>query len=110
MAPAPIYEEQAMKYYSVASLNIQDYRQFKEEFDSIQELLQKWGFKRTYLNRDVDDPSHLVIVHEVESLDRAREFYKSQDFQQCAQKAGVVGAGTVTFVEELARTPEPVSV
>ena len=45
-----------MKYYAVAILSITDYKQFRAEFDSAGSKLQKWGFTRTWLNRDADNP------------------------------------------------------
>ena len=99
-----------MRYYSIASFEIQDYKQFKDEFDAIQDTLRNVGFKRTYLNRDADDSNHLIVVHEFEDLQKARDFYKSQDFRQCMERAGVIGQPQITFMEELARTPQLVSV
>lgn len=95
-----------MKYFSVACLEVKDYKKFKNEFDGAQDLLRKWGFTRSYINRNVDDPKHLIIVHECSDLKKAREFYKSADFKQCIAKAGITGKPEVTFMEELARTPE----
>lgn len=99
-----------MKYYSAACFKISDYKLFKDEFDVAQDLLKTWGFKQTCLHRDVDDPTHLIVVHECEDLQKARDFYKSLDFKRYIEKAGILGEPQVSFLEELARTPELVSV
>lgn len=99
-----------MRYYSAACLKVKDYNQFKKEFDAAQDLLRSFGCKQSTINRDVDNPNQLLIIHEFENLQRAREFYKSPEFQQCIAKAGIVGKPDLMFLEELARTQELVSV
>lgn len=99
-----------MKYYAVAILSITDYKQFRAEFDSAGPKLQKWGFTRTWLNRDADNPNRLIAVHECGNLAKAREFYTSPDYKQCLTKAGVIGEPEVMFMEELVATPELVGV
>ncbi len=99
-----------MRYYSIAAFSIQSYKQFKDEFDAIQDMLRNVGFKRTYLNRDADDPNHIIVVHEFEDFQKARDFYKSQEFRQWTEKAGFTSEPQITFMEELARTPRLVSV
>jgi uncharacterized protein (DUF1330 family) len=99
-----------MKYYASASYRIKDFKQFMGEFEAAQAMLGKWGFKRTFLNRDADDANHLIVVHECEDLQKARNFYNSQEFRQCIAKAGVIGDPEVTLMEELSRTPQLVSV
>lgn len=97
-----------MKYFSVATLEIEDFEQFKAEVESIHDTLLAWGLKSTCVNRDLDNPNRLIIVHEIEDVQKARQFYQSEEFRQCAQKAGVTGRPEVTFVEELLHTPESV--
>jgi uncharacterized protein (DUF1330 family) len=99
-----------MKHYTAAFFKIRDFQQFKAEFDSVLESLRNFGFARTFLNRDLDDPNHLIVVHEVEDLNKARDFYNSAQFKQCIQRAGVIGEPRILFMEELARTPTMVNV
>ncbi|MCE5280184.1 MAG: hypothetical protein ABFD92_17760 [Planctomycetaceae bacterium] len=97
----------ASRYYVVATYRVGDFNQFKDEFDQAQDMLQSMGgFKKTYLNRGLDDPNLIVIVHECGSLQKARDFYDSQEFKQCLDKAGIVEKPQVSFVEELWRTPQ----
>ncbi|MCE5324883.1 MAG: antibiotic biosynthesis monooxygenase [Planctomycetaceae bacterium] len=99
-----------MKYFVIASYWVKDFQAFRNEFDSAQEMLQSSGFKRTYLNRDVEDPSHLIVVHECEDVDKARAFYESREFKDCLGRAGVVDGPHLTYIEELARTRETIIV
>ncbi len=99
-----------MKYYVIASYRISDLQTFRNEFDSAQEMLQTSGFRKTYLNRDVEDPDHLVVVHECEDLDKARAYYHSQEFKDCLGRAGVIEGPHLTYIEELARTREAIIV
>ncbi len=95
-----------MRYFIIGFLSIKDYDQFKAEFDSAEEMMRKYGFKQSWLNRNVDNPEQLVIVHEVEDLEKARQMYSTEEFRQCAEKAGVVGQPQILFIEELAHTPQ----
>jgi uncharacterized protein (DUF1330 family) len=99
-----------MKHYSATILTIRDYNTFKAEFDSAGPKLSKYGFKRTWLNRDVDNPNRLIVVHELEDLPKAREFFRSPEYRQCLAKGGVIGEPQVTLMEELVATPELISV
>jgi uncharacterized protein (DUF1330 family) len=94
-----------MKFYAMASYVVDDFNRFMAEFEGAQDMLQKWGFIKTYLNRDVANPNRLIIIHQCEDLQKARDFYKSKEFQQCLAEAGVP-APQVTLMEELARTPQ----
>ena len=98
-----------MRYYSIASMKIEDLDKFKSELETVQDMLKTAGFKATYVNRDADDPNHLIVMHECEDLQKAREFYQSQEFKDCALKAGIIGQPNVMFVEEIMRTPELVT-
>jgi uncharacterized protein (DUF1330 family) len=95
-----------MKYYSVVTFEVKDYEQFRKEFESMQDKIHSVGFKRTWLNRNVDNSTQLIVVHECESIDKARRFYQSSDFKDCTLKAGVIGTPNITFIEELLYVPE----
>ncbi len=75
------------------------------ELDTVLPRLAERGFTRTGLDRNVDDPNEIVVIHEVGDLDRAHEFYGSDEYRQCIRKAGVVGEPAMTFLEELAAAP-----
>ncbi len=94
-----------MRYYAIARYRIRDLGQFKAEFDQVSAQLPQWGFSRTWLDRNVDDPNEIVVMHECQNLDRAHEFFGSDEYRQCVRKAGVIGEPRVMFMEELARMP-----
>lgn len=53
-------------------------------------MMRKYGFKQSWLNRNVDNPEQLVIVHEVEDLEKARQMYSTEEFRQCARKRALL--------------------
>lgn len=95
-----------MKIYAAASFKIKDFQQFKAELDSMHDSLHTYGLVRTWLNRDLDDANHLIIVHEVDDLPKAREFYRSPQYKECIQRAGVIGEPEIVLMEELMETPQ----
>ena len=94
-----------MRQYAIARFKIKDFAQFKAEFEKVSPQLTQWGFSRTWLDRNVEDPNEIVVIHEIQDLERVHEFYASDEFRQCIRRAGVKGDPRVTFVEELARMP-----
>jgi hypothetical protein len=50
--------------------------------------------------RSADDPNDVVMLFEVEDLDRAREFVGSDGLREAMESAGVVGRPDVYFLNE----------
>ena len=50
--------------------------------------------------QSVEDPREVTILLDWESLESARRFMVSEDLKSAMQKAGVVGAPDITFVQD----------
>jgi len=94
-----------MRHCVIARYRIRNFDEFKAEFDQAAPSLPEHGFSRTWLDRNVNDPNEIVVIHEADDLDRVHAFYESDQYRQCLSKAGVIGEPSVTFTEELAAMP-----
>ena len=97
-----------MRNYVIARYLVKDFDRFKAEFDEVAPQLPERGFSRTWLDRNVDNPNEIVVMHECDDLDRARAFLESDEYHECIHRAGIVGEPSVTFLEELIRAPAAV--
>jgi hypothetical protein len=49
--------------------------------------------------RNVDDPNEVLVLSEVDSLQKARDFAASSDLREKMQEAGVVDRPDIYFLE-----------
>jgi hypothetical protein len=84
---------------------VEDYARWKAVFDEHGPMRKDYGFRRGYLLRNAHDASELVILFEVEDLDRARQFTRSEAVREAMRRAGVTGRPDVYFLEELEQVP-----
>ena len=78
---------------------VEDYDRWKKAFDEHAPMRQAAGSKGGYLFRSADNPNEVVMIMEMEDLDRARQFTESDDLRQAMQKAGVTGPPEILFLE-----------
>lgn len=84
--------------------NVADYQKWKTVYDEGKSMIKSNGGKRQTLYKNVDNPNELIVVTEVESLDSARKLVQSDDLKNAMHNAGVVGAPTITFLEQVEDT------
>jgi hypothetical protein len=100
-----------MKSYLVLRFKIKDYAQFKRAFDAKhEELHRQFDLHDTWVNRNIDDSSELIIVSRCGDVNRAREFVKSSALAEAMKEAGVAGTASFSFLEELVEVRETVGV
>ena len=85
--------------YLLIHHTVEDYDRWKPVFDDHESLRQAAGSKGGYLFRSADNPNEVVMIMEMEDLDRARQFTESDDLRQAMQKAGVTGPPEIRFLE-----------
>lgn len=81
--------------------SVGDYAKWKAGYDQGKSMVKSRGGKRQTLYKNVDNPNELIVVTEVDSLENARKFVQSEDLKNAMQNAGVIGAPTITFLEEV---------
>lgn len=80
---------------------VKDYAAWKPVFDEHGDFRKANGSKGGRLLRSVDDPNHIAILFEWESLDRALQFAQSQELREAMESAGAIGQPDVAMLEEI---------
>ncbi|MGC2109829.1 MAG: antibiotic biosynthesis monooxygenase [Candidatus Korobacteraceae bacterium] len=79
---------------------VSDYNRWKEAFDSHLNTRKRAGETGFRLFHNVDDPAEVVLLLDWASTEEARRFMNSNELRDAMQKAGVVGAPDVHYLED----------
>lgn len=82
---------------------VEEYAKWKPVFDEHGATRKAFGSKGGYVFRSDDDPNEVVILLEVEDLNKVREFMQSQDLREAMQRSGVNGPPDFYFLNEVDR-------
>jgi hypothetical protein len=76
--------------YLLVRHRVAEFDQWKSAYDAHLHAREKAGLKQEHLLRNIDDPDEVLILFEVEDLQKAREFIDASDLSAVMEKAGVV--------------------
>ncbi len=79
---------------------VKDYAAWKKVFDSAINLRTSNGELSAQVYRDVSDPNKVTTINKWNSLANAQKFAHSPELKAAMEKAGVVGAPNVSFLNE----------
>ena len=79
---------------------VKDYAAWKKAFDSAIDLRTSNGELSAQVYRDVSDPNKVTTINKWNSLANAQKFAHSPELKAAMEKAGVVGAPNVSFLNE----------
>jgi quinol monooxygenase YgiN len=102
VVPLSPQDDRAVRKPTAAVLVVQDvadYAAWKLAFDQHDGARKQAGIIGYAVNRRADKPNTVVIYLQGESQDRLKAFVSSADLKSTMQRAGVVGAPQITFVE-----------
>ncbi len=91
--------------YLLVRHKVQDYAKWKPIFDQHGATRQASGSRGGQLFRNANDPNELVILFEVDDLEKARQFAESDDLRQTMQRAGVADQPDIYFLEAVEHVP-----
>jgi hypothetical protein len=77
-----------------------DFGAWKQVFDEGEVLRQEHGWTGHEVYRDAEDPDVIVSVNYVQDLNRAREYGGSEELRSAMERAGIVEAPEIWFLEE----------
>ena len=80
---------------------VKSFREWKKEFDSAVELRKSNGELFTQVYQDASDPNMVTVVNSWNSLANAQKFAQSPELMAAMEKAGVLGAPSVSFLNEV---------
>lgn len=81
--------------------SVSDYAKWKTVYDHEKPMVKSKGGKRQILYRNSDSPNELLIITELGDISQAKSLVQSVELKQAMQNGGVIGAPSVTFLEEV---------
>ena len=86
--------------YILFQQSIEDYDRWKPLFDKDGPIRQAGGSKGGIVLRNADDPHHITVLLEWDSLENARAFVSSPELRERRQRAGAISPPDVYFLDE----------
>ena len=91
--------------YILVQQSVEDYDKWKPLFDEDGPIRQANGSKGGIVLRNADDPNHITILLEWDSLENARAFASSDELRERRQRAGATSSPEVYFLDEADKPP-----
>ncbi len=88
--------------YGIARFRVQDYAHWKRIRDENAAKFREAGFKSQQVFRNPDDPNTVLILSEIEDLEKARRQWSgTEEFRAYQQRAGITEFTTYQLEEQL---------
>lgn len=79
---------------------VKDFAAWKKEFDAAIDMSTSNGEISAQVYRDASDPNKVTIISKWNSLANAQKMAHSPELKAAMEKAGVIGAPNVSFLNE----------
>jgi len=79
---------------------VKDFAAWKKVFDSSIDLRKSFGELSAQVYRDASDPNKITTINKWNTIANAQKFAHSPELKAAMEKAGVVGAPIVSFLNE----------
>lgn len=89
--------------YILVQQSVADYEKWKPFFDEDGPIRRAGGSKGGLVLRNADDPNHITVLLEWDSLENARAFAGSDELRERMRRAGVTSAPELYFLDEADR-------
>jgi heme-degrading monooxygenase HmoA len=89
--------------YALVRHKVADYDKWKPSFDEHGTTRKANGISGHQLWRNIDDPNELLILVEVDDLEKVRQFVQSNDLQEAMQRSGVADQPDMYILDEIER-------
>ncbi len=80
--------------------SVQDFAQWKAAYDEHAGARANSGTSNYHVFRNADNPNEVVVMSDVDDMDKARAFLGSDDLRQTMEKGGVAGPPDIVFLNE----------
>jgi hypothetical protein len=84
--------------YVLVRHKVADFSKWKPVYDAHLPARQAAGGTELYLLRNIDDPNEVIVLFEIEDLQKAREFVASDDLRERMQESGVIDKPDTYFL------------
>jgi len=89
--------------YLLIRHKVEDYAKWKPVFDDHSSARKAVGSKGGYVFRNANDGNEVVMVLEVDDLERCRQFVESEDLKEAMQQSGVSDKPDIYYLDEADR-------
>ncbi len=89
--------------YLLIRHKVEDYAKWKPVFDDHSSTREAAGSKGGYVLRNADDSNEIVILLEVDDLERCRQLVESEDLKEAMQRSGVADMPDIYYLDEADR-------
>jgi heme-degrading monooxygenase HmoA len=79
---------------------VKDFAAWKKIFDSAKDFRTANGELSAQIFHDASDPNKVTVINKWDSLAKAQKFAHSPELKEAMEKAGVLGAPVVSFLNE----------
>jgi hypothetical protein len=84
--------------YVLVRHKVADFSKWKPVYDAHLPARQAAGGTELYLLRNIDNPNEVIVLLEVEDLQKAREFVASDDLRERMQESRVIDKPDTYFL------------
>lgn len=89
--------------YLLIRHKVEDYAKWKPVFDDHGSTREAAGSKGGYVFRNANDQNEIVILLEVDDLERCRQLVESEDLKEAMQRSGVADKPDIYYLDEADR-------
>jgi len=80
---------------------VEDFEKWKSVFEENSNFRKEAGAQSHRVFQDAQDPNKLTIMFEWESVEKAKEFFRSEEVKQKMKEAGVIEDPQIHFINEV---------
>ena len=91
--------------YMLVRHKVSDVAKWRPLFEEHAAVRKEFGFKGAQAFKNADDPGEIVVLFEVQDMDRARQFSQTDELREAMERAGVSDVPDIFFLEEETKTP-----
>ena len=78
---------------------VADYDAWRQVYDSVADMQKSGGVVAESVHRMAGDRDNVLVLHEFDTLEHARQFFADPEIEQAMQRAGVQGPPRIEFYE-----------
>ncbi len=87
--------------FGMTIIKVEDVDRWKAAFDAHADVRKAHGEKGHQIFRVAGEPNSLIVLVEVEDMDRARTFLQSEELREAMRQAGVIGQPDIYLLDRI---------
>ncbi len=87
--------------FVLVKARIEDYAKFRTVFDGLAPRRKEFTSKDARVFRNSSNPNEVVILMDLDDVEKARQYLQSDELRQSQQRAGTLGPPEVSYLDEV---------